>query len=230
MTGPLAPDARADRSLRPGLRRLSTGLLAYGALGIVLAMLGLVAMVWVGGRLGSLTDRVSTQVESVTATLEDTGAVLTDAGDTASSFATTLTQTAESLDKAADSVSSIQPKLADLGAQFRSVDFLGNQPLARAADVIAGINTSLDGLDSRLHAIATSLTDNRASLEANTRSLTALGSRLTILARDLRTGTIEDSLADIRVIILVTFLLLTAWTAFPAVAAMLLGLWLRRNL
>ena len=230
MTGLLAPDARADRGLRPGLRRLSTGLLAYGALGIVLAMLGLVATVWVGGRLGSLTDRVSTQVESVTATLEDTGAVLTDAGDTASSFAMTLTRTAESLDKAADSVSSIQPKLADLEAQFRSVDILGNQPLARAADVIAGIHTSLDGLDGRLHGIATSLTDNRASLEANARSLTALGSRLTILARDLRTGTIEESLADIRVIILVTFLLLTAWTAVPAVAAMLLGLWLRRNL
>jgi hypothetical protein len=216
--------------LRGGLRRLSTGLLAYGTAGLVLALLGLIALLWVGARLGGMADRVSTQVDSVAVTLEDTGRVLTDAGATAGSFAVTLQESAATVERAATSVAAIQPDLAALEAQFRGISILGNQPLANAANVIGEINASLDGLDVQLSAIATSMTDNQAKLEANARSLTALGSRMTIIARDLRTGVIDESLDDVRSIVTVSLLVLTIWTAVPAVGALVLGVWLRRQL
>jgi hypothetical protein len=237
MTGPLQPDGTPASlaapsshpiGLREGLRRLSRGLLAYGTIGLVITVIGLLAMLWVGGRLGTMADRVSGQIDSVATTLEKSGTALTDAGATAGSFSTTLTETSTALDQAADSVTSIQPKLADLEAQFRSVDILGNQPLGKAADVISGIRTSLDGLDTRLHTISSSLTDNQAKLEANGASLTSLGSQLTILARDLRAGA-GQSVDDIRAVIIIVLLVLVSWTAVPAIGALVLGMWLRRT-
>jgi hypothetical protein len=237
MTGPLRPDgtppaaplpAARPLGLREGLRRLSRGLLAYGTIGLIITLVGLVAMLWVGGRLGTMADRVGSQIDSVATTLEKSGTALTDAGATASSFSTTLTQTSTALDQAADSVTSIQPKLADLETQFRSVDILGNQPLGKAADVISGIRTSLDGLDTKLHTISGSLSDNQTKLEANGASLTSLGSQLTILARDLRAGA-GQSVDDIRAVIIIVLLVLVSWTAVPAIGALALGMWLRRT-
>jgi hypothetical protein len=229
-TPPPPPGGLRPLGLRGGLRRLSTGLLVYGTVGLVLALVGLAALVWVGGRMGGLADRVETQVDTLALTLEDTGRVLTDAGATAGSFGVTLETSAATLDRAAASVAAIQPDLAALEAQFRGISILGNQPLANAANVIGEINTSLEGLDTQLAAIATSLQDNQAKLEANARSLSALGSRMTILARDLRSGVIDDSLDDIRSIVTVALLVLTLWTAVPAVGALVLGVWLRRQL
>jgi hypothetical protein len=42
--------------LRGGLRRLSTGLIAYGAVGLAVALLGLVALAWTAGRVSSFAD------------------------------------------------------------------------------------------------------------------------------------------------------------------------------
>lgn len=226
---PPAPPAPGRLRLRGGLRRLSAGLIGYGTIGLVLALLGLIALVWVGGRLGGLSDRVSTQVDAIALTLEDTGSVLTDAGSSATSFGVTLDESAGTVDRAAGSIAAIQPDLAVLEAQFRAINILGNQPLANAANVIGEINTSLDGLDIQLGAIATSMRDNQEKLGANARSLTVLGSRMTILARDLRTGVIDESLDDVRTIFVVALLVLVAWTAVPAAGALALGIWLRRQ-
>ena len=49
-------------------------------------------------------------------------------------------------------------------------------------------------------------------------------------AERLRSGVVEDSLADVRAIILLMLLVLTAWTAVPAIGALAFGLWLRREL
>jgi hypothetical protein len=229
VTGQVKTPEPVRLGLRGGLRRLSVGLIGYGAIGLVLALLGLVALIWIGGRLGGLSDRVSTQLDTVALTLEDTGRVLTDAGASASSFGLTLDESAATVDRASGSIAAIQPDLAVLEAQFRAINILGTQPLGNAANVIGEINTSLDGLDVQLTAIATSMRDNQAKLGTNAQSLGALGSRMTILARDLRSGVVDASIDDVRSIVIVALLLLTAWTAVPAVGALGLGIWLRRQ-
>jgi hypothetical protein len=205
-------------------------LIAYGSIGLVIALLGLAALIWVSGRLESLADRTAEQVDSVVATLDDTSTALTDAGTTAGSFSSTLSVTASTVDQAAEAVRAVQPRLADLEAQFRSINILGNQPLAGAADMVAGIGAGIVGLDVRLDQIGASLADNEDALAQNQRSLTALGERVGALADRLRTGGIDQGLDDVQAIVTITLLVFAAWTAVPAVGALGFGLWLRREL
>ncbi len=58
-----APEGRRPLTLRRGLRRLSAGLIAYGLIGLALALIGAFALAWVGGRVGAVADRTGEQVE-----------------------------------------------------------------------------------------------------------------------------------------------------------------------
>jgi hypothetical protein len=110
-------------------------LLVYGAIGLIVALLGLVALVWVGGRIDALATRAKVQVDAVIASLDETANLLTVTGATAGSFGGTLNATASTVSQAAETVRSVKPRLTDLETQFRSLNILGNQPLANAADV-----------------------------------------------------------------------------------------------
>jgi hypothetical protein len=216
--------------LRPGLRRLANGLVVYGVIGLIVTLLGLVALAWVGGQIGDLSDRTAARVTQVSDTLDATSQALTDASDTAKTFATTLTTTVAAVDAASARVRDLEPTLAELESQFRSVNILGAQPLSRAADVVGSIHGTLNGLDTQLSTVADSLRNGHDRLAANGSSLAALGTRLGTLADDLRSGIVEDTLGDVRSIFTVTMLVLALWAAVPAVGALLVGVWLRRNM
>ncbi len=222
--------ATTERSvgLRTGLRRLSRGLIAYGAIGLLIALLGLASLIWVGGRIDALAERARVQVDSVIASLDELANLLTVTGSTAGSFSGTLGQTASTVDQAADTIRAVKPRLTDLEAQFRSINILGNQPLASAADVVAEIGVGLEGLDTTLDLVAENLVDNGESLDRNAVALNASGMRLGALADRLRTGI--GTVEDVQAIVTVTLLVFTAWTAVPAVGALGLGWWLRKEL
>jgi hypothetical protein len=211
------------------VRRLATGLIAYGVIGLALAVLGLIALVWVGGRVGAISDRVSTQVESSIATLDRAALALGDAGSTAGSFAVTLERTPPVVRQAADTVGNLQSELRSVEQQLDSVAILGSKPLASAARPFGQMADDIEGLDTRLGLIATDLEDNKAALLDNADSLRASGAQVARLADDLRSGVVEASLADLWLILTVMFLLLVAWTALPAAGALGIGLWLRRE-
>lgn len=214
--------------LRSGLRRLSTGLIAYGVIGLLIALLGLAALAWVNGRIDSLAVRAGAQVDAVIASLDETANVLTLTGTTAGSFSGTLDRTASSLNQAAETIRNVRPRLTDMETQFRSINILGSQPLSSAADAAAEISAGLEGLDTQLEQVGQSLVENRSGLDRYATSLTALGVRLGAQADRLRTGI--GTVADVQGIIRVALLVFTAWTAVPAVGAMGLGWWLRRHL
>jgi len=173
--GPSAAAAARPLGLRGGLRRLSGGLLVYGAIGLLLAAIGLVALLWIGGRLQGLAERTEPQVESIIATLDDTAQVLDDAGATARSFALTLERTPPTVRQAGQTVGNLQTNLRRLENQLASFTFLGQSPLGEAAAAVGQMATDLEGLDTRLGLIATDLEGNRDALLANAASLDALG-------------------------------------------------------
>jgi hypothetical protein len=229
--GPRDPGAApAGLVSRSGLHRLSNGLIGYGLVGLAIAIVGLAALLWVGGRVGGLADRTSAQVESIIATLDKTAAALDDAGTSAVSFAVTLERTPPIVRQAADTIGNLQVNLRAVEQQLASFSILGNQPLSEAARLFGQMATDLEGLDTRLDSLAAALDDNKASLLANAESLRALGVEIGGLADDLRTGIVEDSLADVQVIVTVLILVLVAWTAVPAAGALGVGWWLRREL
>jgi hypothetical protein len=216
--------------LRGGLHRLSRGLVAYGILGLVVAAIGFGALVWVNGRVSNLRAEVETTLGQRATAMELAARVLHDASTTAQSFSATVDQSAQAVSSAAGTITEARSSLSALEAQLRSVSILGATPLSSAADAVGRIATSMEGLDTRVSVVATGLTSNRDSLAGNATSLGQLGDITEALAARLGSGVIEDSLGDLQRLISVTLLVFTAWSVVPAVGALVLGVWLRREL
>jgi hypothetical protein len=232
---PLEPSRAADPStapldLRRGLGRLSRGLIAYGIIGLIVAVLGLGVLVYVNGRIDAAGARVDTTVAELATTLDRTAKALHDASTTAETFTVTLGRTEEAVSAAANTIIGVRTNLESLEGAMRAVDILGLTPLGPAADAVGGIANSIEGLDSRLTAIADGLTANGSALTANAASLGALGDSMAATAERLRSGVIEDSLSDVHLIIVAMVLLMTALAAVPAAGALAFGIWLRREL
>jgi len=222
--GPAAPD------LRTGLGRLSRGLIAYGVIGLVVAAIAFGALIWVNGRVGTLRSEVETTITQLAATTDHTASALRDASSTAGTFSITLDQVSKSLPVVSDRITGLRADLAALEAQLRSVNILGASPLGGAADTVAKVSASLDGVDTQLAIVSTALAANSQSLAANEASLRRLADSTQVLAVRLGSGTVQDSLADVQLLILVILLVFTALSLVPAIGALAFGVWLRREL
>ena len=230
--GASAPSPAEHRplGLRGGLRRLSTGLIVYGVIGLIVCVIGLGALAWVNSRIDSLAARVETSVDELATILERTAVALDDASATAESFTVTIDKSAEGVNAAADAIAGVRGNLETLEGVLRAVNILGVTPLGPAADAVGGIANAIEGLDTRLSAIGDSLEGNSDALAANAASLDKLAESTAAAAERLRSGVIEASLDDIQAVLIVVLLVLTAWTAVPAVGALVFGIWLRREL
>ena len=226
----MALTGRRPLGLRAGLGRLSTGLIAYGAIGLTIALIAAAALAWTGVRVGGLAGRTAEQVETIIATLDATSEALTDAASTATSFAVTLERTPPVVRQSAQTIGDLRTELRSVENQLAGLSLLGSRPLANVAGVFGRMAADVEGLDTRLGLIATDLEGNKAALLANSASLRAVGTRIGQAADDLRGGVIEDGLADVQSLLTLLFVLLITWTAVPAIGALLVGLWLRREL
>ena len=216
--------------LRRGLRRFGTGLIAYGILGLAVAAIGLAALVWVNGRVSNLRTDVGVTFAQQSSTMRLAADVLRDASTTAQSFAVTVDQSSRAVVSAADAISEVRSDLTALEAQLRSVSILGATPLSTSADAVGRIAASIEGLDIRLSLIADSLNGDRHALTGNATSLGQLADVAEAMAARLGAGVVEDSLGDLQRLISATLLVLAAWSMVPAVGAIVLGTWLRREL
>lgn len=222
--------ATAGIPLRRAGLRLANGLLAYGVVSLLVAAAGLMALLWLGGRLDAFGDRATGQIETLVATLEDTSDTLDDAGRSAVSFAVTLERTPPIVRQTATTISNLRANLLSVQAQLAGFTIFGATPLAASAQTFGQMATDLKGLDTRLGLVATDLESNKAALLANSASLRALGVTVRGVAQDLGGGSVEASLDDVRLALTVLALLMIGWAAVPAVGALAFGWWLRRML
>ena len=220
-----APNGRTT-----GLPWLSRGLIAYGLVGLVVAASGFGATVWVNGRISSLRTDAEATVTQAASTMALSAILLRGASTTVQSFSGTADGARQAVSAAAVTITEVQSDLAGLEAQLRSVSIFGATPLSSSADAVGRIAASMDGLGSQIPIIADDLTANRDALAANAASLTGLADSLAGLAARLGPGTRTDSLGDVQQVIAVTLLMFAAWSFVPAVGALALGLWLRRQL
>jgi hypothetical protein len=214
---------------RTVLRRLATRLIVYGLVGLVLALVAAIVVVWAGGRLVAVGERVETQIGAVVETLDRTSVALADAGTSATSFSVTMERTPPVVRQTAQAIADVRTDLRAAESQFSQIEILGRRPLGGVADAFGRMAANLDGLDERLDLIATDLESNRTALLANATSLGALGARLGLVADDLRGGAVEDGFADLRSSVSILALVLLVWMTLPAAGALWLGLWLRRE-
>jgi hypothetical protein len=221
---------RRPLDLRRGLDRLSRGLIAYGIVGLVVAAIALGALLWVNGRIGNLRTEVTTTISQLAVTTDATATALSDASTTAHTFSSTLGQAADALPAMSDRIATLQAGLGSLEATLRSVSILGATPLGGAADSVARISASLNGIDTQLAIVATALKANSDALATNATSLGSLAVSTQALATRLGSGEVDDSLGDVQTIVVVMLLVLTALSIVPAIGALVFGIWLRREL
>jgi hypothetical protein len=219
----------APASVRAVLPRLANGLVAYGVIGLILALIAAIALVYAGGRFTALSGRVESQVVTIADTLDRTADVLQDAATSATSFAVTLERTPPIVRQVATAIGDIETDLREISDQLAQISIVGRQPLAGTAERVATLAANLDGLDTRLGLVAGDLEGNRDALVANAESLGALSQQLTTVADELRAGSIQDALADIRAVLFVLGLVLLVWIVLPSAGALALGWWLRRE-
>jgi hypothetical protein len=185
---------------------------------------------WVNGRIGNVRSEAGTTVAQMAVTMERTADALHDASATARTFSLTLDQAATALPTLSTQLAAVRSDLTALEEQLRSVSILGQSPLSAAADAVARIAVSLGGLDTQLSLAAVALTANRDALAANATSLGQLGDSAAALSGRLRSGVIDDSLGDVQAVIAVLLLLFVTWSVVPAIGALVLGVWLWREM
>ncbi|MEO8468675.1 MAG: hypothetical protein ABI573_03290 [Chloroflexota bacterium] len=213
-----------------GLPWLSRGLIAYGLIGLVVAAIGLGAMVWVNGRISSLRTDIEASVAGASNTISLSATVLRGASTTVQSFSGTADEVRQAVSAAAVAITEVHSELSGVEAQLRSVNIFGATPLSSSADAVGQIAASLDGLATQIPVVADGLAGNRDALAANATSLGRLADSTAALAARLGPSTGQDSLAGTQQVIAVTLLMFAAWSFVPACGALALGLWLRREL
>jgi hypothetical protein len=212
------------------MRRFSRGLIAYGIVGLIVSSIGLGSIVWVNGRIDSLRHEARATAARLTTTMELAAVVLRGASTTAGSFGGTAAQTAEAVSSASVTATEVRADLAALEAQLRSVTFFGATPLSSSADAVGRIATSMAGLDSELALVAESLKGNGKALANNAATLAGLADSTDALAARLGPSVGQDSFGEVQQVIAVTLLMFAAWSFLPAIGALALGVWLRREL
>ena len=217
-----------DPTLRLALRRLTGILLGYGTVGIVVAALGLIALLAGLGRVNALSERLRTDVGGVSATLERTARVLDDAAATARGFGTTVDTSTTALNQAANDIRVIVPQLRQIEAQANAISILGSQPLAPIAGLFGQIAGQLDDLDGQLDNVALSLTSNRDALADNATSLGELAKETRTLSGRLGGDALPAAVDDARWLLVAMLTIGTLGAAVPASGALIAGWWLRK--
>ena len=218
----------ADPSWRPGLGRLARALLAYGTVGLLVAVVGIVALIVGLGRVNGLSERLREDVAGVSGALERTATVLDDAAASARTFGTTIDSSTTALATAATDLREIVPRLRDIETQANAINILGSQPLAPLAGLFGQIAGQLTDLDVQLDGVAANLGTNRGALDGNAASLAALATETRSLGDRLDGDSLPGAVDDLRWLLVAMLLVGALGAAVPAVGAIVVGWWLRR--
>jgi methyl-accepting chemotaxis protein len=219
VTEPLfAPDTR---------RRLALALIAYGVVGLVLAVAVAVAGVMGALRIDDVTARIEAQrVELVAAvgTTTDLVGTLADTLVVARPGLDQVTTSAGRLSALADQISTTADDLAGR----LDVQILGLQPFAGMGVQVRGIAEQTRGLSSDLETIAPAITAASESTGSIADGLWSLETRLSNLEARMAALGPFDEYGRWLLVGLVLVVLLDLWLAIPAALAIVVGRRLRR--
>ena len=199
-------------------RRLSTGLIVYGAVGVLLSIAAVVAVFWLNGEFSDTRDELSVQVDQLEQTLAATSQSIVDAADTADGFTATLDDAAPGLASASRVIGRLQT----------TVTRVPSLPFGSSAESLQSLASDLGALSVSLGGIASSLAPNSEQLTKTTTQLRTLAGEVDNLRGTLEDGLVERGADQGFNFLRAGIIALTIWLALPSVAALLIGIWLRR--
>ncbi len=204
-------------------RRLATGLTVYGLLGIALSVAAIVAALWLDGAFGGTQEDVAAQVAGLELTVDKTETSLRNTADSLDGFAVTFESTSAGLAQMGEVTTRLATVLDDLAAFFATIE-----PLVGSVPAFDGASDELAELERSLAAVAADLTANRGQLGTTSASLRELATQLDAVEATLATGVIDERVGQGFDFLRAAIVALTVWFALPALAALLIGIWLRR--
>ena len=223
-TDPTAGSAPTDRASRRDRcrRQLSAGLVAYGAVGLLLFVVSLPVIV---GPLASL-GRIATQRGDAVRWLDITGQGLDDVGRGSANAGTSLASATTAARNAALLAQELSASMASL-RDASGLSILGSQPLA-------GLTDGFDRVAGRARDLSSSMTSLAASLEQNTGDFAAVATDTAALREQV--SSLRDALAapgaaaaeSMAAWLVPAALLLVIWLATPALASLVAGVWILR--
>jgi methyl-accepting chemotaxis protein len=209
-------------------RKLGTGMLVFGIIGVLLA--AVVAAGLIGGAIAArnLDDRLSADQERIAASLTRLTASMDSLAMTTDHAGATLRAASDALDGAQGVLGGVADTSVAVSGALGAFSILGNQPLAGASDKLQALARSVTDFQAKADTLATSLAtnaDDAASMTAQIRLLKDEANQLaTQVAAFDRIGEIVGLLIGAAVICG----LLTAWIALGAALCAWAGWRLRR--
>lgn len=204
-------------------RRLATGLTVYGVIGIALSVAAIVVAFWLDGAFGGTQDDVATQVTQLEATIDKTATSLRDTADSVDGFGMTFESTSTGLAQVGEVTTRLASVIDDLSTFFATI-----KPFVSSVPALDGVAEQLTGLEPSLASIASDLTANRDQLGTTSASLRDLAAQLDEVESTLANGVIDERVGQGFDFLRAAIIALTVWFAMPALAALLIGVWLRR--
>lgn len=223
-TDPTAGSPPTDRASRRDRRRrqLAAGLIAYGAVGLLLFFLSVPVII---GPLASL-GRIATQRGDAARWLDLTGQGLDDVGRGSANAGTSLVSAATAARNAALLAQELSASMTSL-RDASSLSILGSQPLAGLTDSFDGVAVRARDLSSSMTSLAGSLEQNTGDFAAVSVDTAALREQVSSL-RDALAATGSAGVESLAAWLVPAALLLVTWLATPALASLVAGIWMLR--
>lgn len=209
--------------------RIATILLAYGIAGLLVGTAASAIALGAIERIDAAATRLPARAAAIEASLDQAAASLDAAGATATSVTGSLDAASASLSALHDSLVSIAPALREFQAGAATISILGQNPLGRIGDQAGSLAGSVDLLDARLAALAARLPEDATSIRQLGASLTGLGAEVRTLRGTIAAAVESDAAATGLATLRILWLLVTLSLVAPPVAALAVGLELRRR-
>ena len=210
-------------------RRLGFGLIAFGASGLVLAIIAAVLVLATLGAVGDAATGFERQRTELLSMVEPAASALSDAADSASHAGASLTEASDASRRAADLTGRLATSFDGL-AGLGTLDILGARPFAGFSSQFTDVAAQSRALSSDLTSTADAMTTNVADSEAVAVDLRSLADRLRQLETSVGGSTTANGSAGLPILAAQLVLLgLLAWISIIGLASIWLGLRLARN-
>ena len=209
-------------------RRLGTGLVVFGLVGMLIAGVVAVALVLGAFAARDLDDRIAADQAKIAASLTRLSVTMESLATTTQNAGTTLETSSEALTQARDVLAETSTTLVSLSDAL-NIQILGNQPFANASERLASLARTVNSFQGKAEALALNLHQNSTDATLMTDQIRQLKEQVNELASRI-TG--FDRIGEMVGLLLggaVLGGLLTAWIAIAAAFAAWVGWRMRKR-
>ena len=209
-------------------RRLGIGLVAFGASGLLLAVVAALLVLATLGAVGNAATGFEQQRAQLLSMIEPAASALTDAADSASHAGASITSASDASRRAADLTSRMATSFDGL-AGLGSLEILGTRPFSGFSSQFTDVAAQSRSLSTDLSSTADALTTNVADSLSVANDLRSLADRLRQLETTLGPGSPVSSAGLPILAAQIVALGLLTWVAILALGTIWLGRRLARN-